>query len=70
MVELSATEQQCFADDGFLIVDKLIDVDKLPVRRQAFADLCSGQFETGVRPDAARRWLPNAATRRFSGAGQ
>jgi hypothetical protein len=70
MVELSATEQQRFADDGFLIVDKLIDVDKLPTLHQAFSDLFSGQFEPGVRPDAVCRWLPNAATRQFSGAGQ
>ena len=51
MVELSATDQQCFADDGFLIVDKLIDAARLPILHQAFSDLFSGQFETGVRPD-------------------
>ena len=51
MVELSATDQQTFDNDGFLVVDELIDADTIPILRRAFDDLFSGKFETGVRPD-------------------
>ena len=51
MVELPATDQQTFDNDGFLIVDELIDADTIPRLHQAFSDLFSGKFETGVRPD-------------------
>ena len=51
MIELSAADRDQFADDGFLIVEQLIATDKIPLLRQAFSDLFSGNFETGVRPD-------------------
>ena len=40
-----------FDDDGFVVVDNLIDPGRLPRLHQAFDDLFNGVFETGVRPD-------------------
>ena len=40
-----------FDDDGFVIVDRLIDAERIPRLHQAFDDLFHGRFETGVRPD-------------------
>jgi ectoine hydroxylase-related dioxygenase (phytanoyl-CoA dioxygenase family) len=40
-----------FDDDGFVIVDRLIDPQRIPRLHQAFDDLFHGRFETGVRPD-------------------
>ena len=51
MVELSATDQENFNKDGFLVIDRLIEPAMVPVLHQAFADLFNGKFETGVRPD-------------------
>lgn len=51
MVELTATDQETFNDDGFLIVDELIAADTIATLHRAFEDLFSGKFETGVRPD-------------------
>lgn len=51
MTDFSSPEIQRFQEDGFLIVDSLIDVARLPALRQAFDDLFSGKFETGLRPD-------------------
>ncbi len=43
--------QQRFDDDGFVVVDRLIETDRLPRLHSAFGDLFDGVFETGVRPD-------------------
>ncbi len=51
MTDFSRKDKQCFQQDGFLVVDSLIDVDRLPVLQQAFEDLFCGKFETGLRPD-------------------
>jgi len=40
-----------FDTDGFVVVEKLIERAQLPRLHQAFEDLFSGKFETGVRPD-------------------
>jgi ectoine hydroxylase-related dioxygenase (phytanoyl-CoA dioxygenase family) len=40
-----------FNQDGFLVMDKLLDTEILPLLHQAFDDLFDGKFETGVRPD-------------------
>jgi ectoine hydroxylase-related dioxygenase (phytanoyl-CoA dioxygenase family) len=50
-VEVSAADKQTFDDNGFLVVDHLIDAASLPGLHRAFADLFAGRFETGVRPD-------------------
>jgi len=50
-VELSANQKASFDDDGFVVVDRLIDPLKIPALHQAFDDLFNGNFETGVRPD-------------------
>ncbi len=51
MIELDTAQRQNFDDDGFVIVDRLIDPGLVDGLRQAFDDLFSGRFETGVRPD-------------------
>lgn len=50
-VELSTNQKASFDDDGFVVVDRLIDPLKIPALHQAFDDLFNGNFETGVRPD-------------------
>jgi len=51
MIEISDAERGSFANDGFLIVDRLIDSAIVTGLHQAFANLFRGEFETGVRPD-------------------
>ena len=50
-LELSTNQKVSFEDDGFVVVDRLIDPRKIPALHQAFDDLFSGVFETGIRPD-------------------
>ncbi|HUV23351.1 MAG TPA: phytanoyl-CoA dioxygenase family protein [Gammaproteobacteria bacterium] len=51
MIELGSSARQAFDDDGFVVVEQLIETDRLGKLHQAFSDLFSGKFETGVRPD-------------------
>ncbi len=51
MNKLSEDDKQNFNIDGFVVVERLISTHKLPILHQAFDDLFSGKFETGVRPD-------------------
>jgi len=51
MIEISTVDQESFNNDGFLIVDNLIESSIVPVLHHAFNDLFRGKFETGVRPD-------------------
>ena len=46
-----ASDKKRFDEDGFLVVDRLIQTDRIPILHQAFDDLFEGKFETGVRPD-------------------
>ena len=49
--ETPGTARRQFETDGFLVRDNLIDANRIPVLHQAFEDVFSGRFETGVRPD-------------------
>ena len=51
MIALSDAERERFDDDGFVVLEHIIDRAKLPALRRAFDDLFEGRFETGVRPD-------------------
>jgi ectoine hydroxylase-related dioxygenase (phytanoyl-CoA dioxygenase family) len=51
MIEISTAEYESFNNDGFLIVDSLIEPSIVPDLHQAFSDLFRGKFESGVRPD-------------------
>jgi ectoine hydroxylase-related dioxygenase (phytanoyl-CoA dioxygenase family) len=51
MIELDASARQRFDDDGFVVIDRLIDSVRIPLLHQAFSDVFDGKFETGVRPD-------------------
>lgn len=50
---LSLTQDQIarFGEDGFLVVERLIDAPTVEILRERFARLFRGDFETGVRPD-------------------
>ena len=50
-MNISVQDKARFEEDGFLVVDELINPQKLSVLHQSFDDLFSGIFETGVRPD-------------------
>jgi len=45
------SQRKQFNDDGFVIVDQLIEPAKIPQLHRAFDELFSGHFETGVQPD-------------------
>lgn len=47
----TVVDKNRFDEDGFLIVDKLIDPATLPMLKAAFTDVFQGHFETGVVPD-------------------
>jgi ectoine hydroxylase-related dioxygenase (phytanoyl-CoA dioxygenase family) len=51
MIELDASTCRSFDDDGFVVVEQLIDSNHIDKLHRAFADLFNGKFETGVRPD-------------------
>ncbi|MFT5258972.1 MAG: ectoine hydroxylase-related dioxygenase (phytanoyl-CoA dioxygenase family) [Saprospiraceae bacterium] len=51
MIQLPTSAHQQFDQDGFLVVDKLIELSRVPALHQAFDDLFEGQFDTGVQPD-------------------
>jgi hypothetical protein len=49
--ELSDEQAACFADDGFVIVDRIIDPDLARRALDRYEDLFDGRFETGLYPD-------------------
>lgn len=51
MKKLSSQQQQRFNNDGFVIVDNIIDSEVIPGLHDAFDDLFQGNYETGVHPD-------------------
>ena len=51
MIELSDGARQTFSDDGFVVVEKLIEHGQIATLQRAFADLFNGKFATGVHPD-------------------
>lgn len=44
-------DRAAFQRDGFLVLPRLIDEPQVLLLRDAFTDLFSGRFETGVTPD-------------------
>lgn len=51
MISLSQSQRARFDEDGFLVVERLIDADSVAALRARFECLFRGEFETGVRPD-------------------
>ena len=51
MFELTAQQKANFDQDGFLVVERLIDEDTVEILRETFERLFKGEFETGVSPD-------------------
>ena len=56
MFELNRKQIKDFCEDGFVIVDSLIDDDRIQAAATRFDNLFKGQFETGVTPDEVN-WL-------------
>ena len=50
-LELSKNLIDSFNDDGFIILDKFIDLKYLDKLRSKFEPLFRGEFETGIEPD-------------------
>ena len=50
-LELSKNLIDSFNDDGFIILDKFIDLKYLDKLRSKFEPLFRGKFETGIEPD-------------------
>ena len=51
MFNVTQEQIEQFNEDGFLIVDRLIDDETIETIRECFERLFRGEFETGVRPD-------------------
>ncbi len=51
MIEFSDAQIGQFHDDGFLVVERLIDADTVARAADRFAPLFRGEFETGLDPD-------------------
>ncbi len=51
MIEISTIDRKNFNNDGFLIIENLIESSIVLDLHQSFTDLFRGEFETGVRPD-------------------
>ena len=51
MIELSQKQKQDFDQDGFLVVENLIDESTVEELRDSFDRLFRGEFETGITPD-------------------
>lgn len=51
MFSLTQAQIDRFNEDGFLIVDKLLDDETVDILRERFERLFRGDFETGITPD-------------------
>jgi phytanoyl-CoA hydroxylase len=49
--ELTPAQVEAFAESGFVIVDRIIDVATAERARDRYEDLFAGRFETGLYPD-------------------
>ena len=73
MIQASINEEQLkdFNRDGFLTIDKFIDLQYLENLKERIALLFQGEFETGIEPDEWN-WRdgrdPNNVTRQICNA--
>ncbi len=53
MTPITLTTKRCdkFHEDGFVVVEKVLDGDTIEAVRARFAPLFRGEFETGLQPD-------------------
>ena len=51
MFQLAPEQFEQFNDDGFLIVDRLVDEETVEALRTCYERLFRGEFETGITPD-------------------
>ena len=56
MFELTREQIKLFHNDGFVVVDRLMDNDRIHAAEERFEPLFRGEFETGVTPDEVN-WL-------------
>lgn len=57
MVQLTAEQTRSFQQDGFLIVDQIIEPEEAERVSKRFAPMFEGKFETGIQPDEWN-WRP------------
>ena len=50
-VNLSQAQIESFNEDGFVVLEKVLDADTVEAARTRFPKLFSGEFETGIIPD-------------------
>lgn len=50
-IQLTAGQVESFHQDGFVIVEKVLDQDTVEAVRARFESLFRGEFETGLQPD-------------------
>lgn len=48
---VSSADKKEYDVNGYVLVNNLIEADRLPILKSAFRDLFNGKFETGVAPD-------------------
>ena len=51
MIELTKTHKDAFQEDGFAIVEGVLDSETIEAARAKFPLLFKGEFETGLQPD-------------------
>ena len=50
-LELNQNQINQFNENGFLIIDKFIDLEFIEKLKSRFEPLFKGEFETGIEPD-------------------
>ena len=65
-LELTPAQIDQFNEDGYLIVDKLIDDQTVEAVSERYEKLFRGEFETGILPDEVN-WQEARATHRSPG---
>ncbi len=51
MLSFSSKQESKFAEQGFLILDRIIDSQTVSELKKSFTRLFNGEFETGITPD-------------------
>jgi ectoine hydroxylase-related dioxygenase (phytanoyl-CoA dioxygenase family) len=51
MIELTERQVEVFHEDGFVVLDRVLDAETIEAARQRIPRLFRGEFETGLLPD-------------------
>jgi len=50
-IELTAAQYEAFEQDGYVVIESLLDAETIAKARERFEPLFRGQFDLGVQPD-------------------